>query len=422
MKTHIVEAADQLGLGGTERALENYCDNLDRSQFDVTAFGFRSGGVRAEILRGTGVEVIVANGSSRVWEEVLRRSDVLHWHGDGLLAPEVFEVVRRSKPKLVMQTNVFGLDDRGPYSDLIDADLYISNMCLVRRVREDRQAGLPLKLNRMVLHYPVNLDKIKEAIPAQSEVEAFRREIGLGRALVVGRVGRPADGKFHPVAIDMMRLLRDWVPSVKFLLVGSTPAMRQRVRRFGLDPCFVFVDPTVDLKALLTCYRCMDVYLAASHIGESFGMNIAEAMACGLPIVAISTPEADNAQVELVDNAVSGLVVEAYPRLVALACRELLQNEAQRRSMGQAAAEKVKQYAAPHIVRRLENLIYQRFGLKRRGVGDGELPFAWSERMEADYERRINDLYVRPTLPDRAKAWVRRHGGRVKLKFSRWLD
>jgi glycosyltransferase involved in cell wall biosynthesis len=421
MRIRIVEAADQLGLGGTERALENYCNNLDRSRFDVTAVGFRAGGLRADILRLAGHEVIVADGNARLWEEVIRRADVLHWHGDGLLAPEVFEVVRRNKPKLVIQTNVFGLDGRGLYSDLIDADLYISSMCLVRRVREDRQTSLPLKHNRMVLHYPVDLDKIKEAMPAPSEVEAFRRETGLGRALVVGRVGRPADEKFHSVAVDMMWLLREWFPGIKFLLVGPTLAMRQRVRRFGLDPCFVFVDPTVDLKALLTCYRCMDVYLATSQIGESFGMNIAEAMACGLPIVAISTPEADNAQVELVDNGVNGLVVEAYPRLVALACRELVLNEALRQAMGQAAAEKVKQYAALRIVRRLENLIYQRLGIERLDVSDGELPLLWSEDLRADYERQVNDLYLRPTFPDRARAWVRRRGGRAKLKLSQWL-
>ncbi len=416
MRVRIVEAADQLGLGGTERALENYCDNLDRSRFDVVAVGFRAGGLRADLLRRMGHEVIVAGCDPRIWEDVLRRADVLHWHGDGRLAPEVFETVGRRKPRLVIQTNVFGLNGRGPYADLIDADLYISSMCLVRRVREDRRAGIALRPNRGVLQYPIDLGKIQEAMPSRSEVEVFRRESGLDQALVVGRVGRSADEKLHSVAIDMMRLLRDWLPGVKFLLVGPTPAMRQRVRRFGLDPRFVFGDPTVDLKALLTRYRCMDVYLAASQIGESFGMNIAEAMACGLPVVAISTPEADNAQVELVDNGVSGLVVEAYPRLVALACRELLQDETRRLTMGRAAAEKAREYAAPRIVRRLENLIYQRLGVESPNLDDGELPLPWSQDMEADYARRVNHLYIRPTLPDRAKAWAHHHAGRLKLK------
>lgn len=423
-KIRIIEAADQLGIGGTELALENFCRNLDKSRFAITVAGFREGGVREEILRHLGFEVIIANADAEIWRNLLQNADVLHWHGCGILAADVFEPIRQAKPALVIQTNVFGLADESAYYDLVDLDLYISEMCLVRRAWGYNGNFDRMKHKCSVLYYPVDLDRLEKNMPSAREVAACRKELGLGHAPTVGRTGRSVD-KIHPVSFHMMRRLIRWIPEVKFLLVGYTEAMQELAAKLGIQDHFVWVEPTADLKTLLTYYRSMDVYLGTSIMGESFGMSIAEAMTCRLPVVAVSTPHADNAQIELVDNRKTGLVVEAYPRLVALACQELLLNDQRRQEMGEAGFRKVRTFSADLITRALENIILQKMGRVNQGSiknpTDDLLPARWDRQMEAEYRRRLADVYARPRCTDKLGLELRHFGARLKSKISRTL-
>jgi glycosyltransferase involved in cell wall biosynthesis len=425
LKIRLVEASNQLGLGGTELALENFCRHLDPCRFDVTVVGFNEGGVRAEILQNLGFRVVIINRDRAAWEKILANCDVLHYHGPGWLDPSLFESLRDHKPPLVMQTNVFGMVDHGPYYDLIDVDLYISKMILLRQMKDKEKRNDFSHNKSYMLYYPVDIKRIQENLPSQDEIEKCRKDLGLEGYMTLGRVGRAADAKFHAVAIRMMPLLIKKVPRVKFLVVGSTDQMRRLSERLGVQDSFVWVDTTSDLRTLLTYYRSMDVYVAASAIGESFGMNIAEAMACGLPVVAISTPHQDNAQIELVDQGVNGLVVEDYPRLVALACQELLRNEPLRRKLGDAAQVKVESYSAEKMTRALENIIYQRLGFSTGDNPKGSpspFPLQWSEDMATDYQRRLGKVFVRPRLDDRLRRTVRYYGGQVKLKLHQWYS
>jgi glycosyltransferase involved in cell wall biosynthesis len=425
MKIRIVEAGNTLGLGGTELVIENFCRHLDKSRFEVTVAGFYESGVRGDILRNLGFRVVCAEKNPETWSRILADCDVLHWHGPGLLESAVFEPVRQHKPPLVIQRNVFGLADDSPYYDLVDVDIYVSQMILLRRVRQDGIQGQKHPHKRYVLYNPVDVTRMQAEMPSAAEVDQCRRELGVNGLLTLGRVGRPADEKFHPVAIRMMPALVKKNPRIKFLVVGFTDRMQHLAKRLGVQDFFVWIEPTPDLKTLLTYYHCMDVYVGTSAIGESFGLSLTEAMACGVPIVAISTPEQDNAQIELVDNGVNGLVVEAYPRLVALACRELLTNEPLRQKFGQNAQVKVQNFAAEKITRALENVIYQRLGFPlQRGPENGEppLPLPWQEEMAADYHRRLRNVFARPRLDDRVRRLVRHYGGLAKLRLSRWFS
>ena len=411
MKIRIVEAGNNLSLGGTELVMENFCRHLDKSRFEVTVVGFQDGGVRGEILRNLGFRVVIADNNPGVWSKILAECDVLHWHGDGSLAPAVFEPVRRNKPSLIIQTNVFGCQDHSDYYDLIDFDLYISRMILLRRLLLEGEEGRRHLRKRLILYNPVDVGRIRENLPTAAEVDRCRQQLGLGKAFTVGQVGRPDDRRFHPVTLRMLASLRRWLPGSKFLLVGVTPYIRKLAMQLGVADCCVWVEPTADLRTLLTYYCAIDVYLGACILGESFGMNIAEAMACGLPIVVVSTPADGNGQIELIDHGVNGLVVEAYPRLVARACRELLTNEPLRRKLGRAARVKVESYAAEKMTRALENIIYQGLGLSREPApenGEAAFPLPWSQDMTLDYQHRLKNVFARPRLDDRFKAWVHR--------------
>ena len=103
-----------------------------------------------------------------------------------------------------------------------------------------------------------------------------------------------------------------------------SPAARPRVRFLG----------TVPLPALIRAYRAADLLVLPSIWQESYGLPVAEAMACGVPVLAT----ASGGVPELVADEVTGKLV---PRLdtqaLARALRELAAQPARLREMGHAA-------------------------------------------------------------------------------------
>ncbi len=123
-----------------------------------------------------------------------------------------------------------------------------------------------------------------------------------------------------------------------------SPAAAARVRFLG----------TVPQPTLIRAYRAADVLVLPSVWQESYGLPVAEAMACGVPVVA----SASGGVPELIEDGVTGRLV---PRLdtQALACalREMAADPARLLEMGAAArirAERLLTWA--RSAERLERL------------------------------------------------------------------
>jgi hypothetical protein len=117
-----------------------------------------------------------------------------------------------------------------------------------------------------------------------------------------------------------------------------------------------------------TFYRLLEVMPYAS-IGESFGLVVAEGMGMGLPVVVLSTPMRDNAQIELVDHGRTGLVAHDAQGCASAVAR-LLNDPVLSERLGRAAQEKVRtHYAAERVVHSLENLYADMLERKCPGAG-----------------------------------------------------
>jgi glycosyltransferase involved in cell wall biosynthesis len=123
-----------------------------------------------------------------------------------------------------------------------------------------------------------------------------------------------------------------------------SPAAAARVRFLG----------TVPLPALIRAYRMSDLLVLPSIWQESYGLPVAEAMACGVPVLA----SASGGVPELMEDGVTGRLV---PRLdmqaLMRALREMSADRAALREMGNAArtrAERLLTWA--RSAERLERL------------------------------------------------------------------
>ena len=397
-KIRLVEAGNELGLGGTEYVLQLFSKYLNKEHFDVTVIAIHKGGTRVKLIKDLEIPVMILNGNMNQLAEIIKNTDVFHWHASELMDASLLEVLKKHRPKMVIQTNVFGDYEYSPYYDLIDYDLYISKMLLIRRIYEDSldPKNMPSDFftsKRKVLSNPVDVDQIISLLPSETEINEFKEFNNLKGHFIIGRIGRADNHKFDLITLDGFAEFLKRESKAKFLLIGATTEMITHATSLGISDQLIIFDTTSDLKKLLLYYRSLDVFVAASNIGESFGMVIAEAMTVGVPVITISTQNKDNGQVELVDNDVTGLVVERDSYQIAEAIFHLVHNKNKRMQLSIASNDKIiREYDAKKIVGSLEQLIFQHLHLNTVS-NYNSLIKNYSLELFNDYQARCSNLW-----------------------------
>jgi len=118
--------------------------------------------------------------------------------------------------------------------------------------------------------------------------------------------GRLADAKNYPLLIDALAELRRTVPARLFILgEGEGEAVvRGQIARLGLDADVVLCGFQRNPWKYIAR---ADVFALSSRY-EGFGNVLVEAMACGVPVVATSSP----GTCEIVGDGIDGLLVEHH--------------------------------------------------------------------------------------------------------------
>jgi len=340
-KIRVLQACNQLGIGGTEKSIQVFSKYLDRSRFEVFACGLRAGGPRAAELERLGVKVIIQPPDLDVLMRDLK-VNVYHVYRAGDYEPGTLPRKRNGTPKIV-ETNVFNAIDHAE-TCLIDAHVFFSEWSRLDYL--SKYCRFPGKRYE-VLYGPIDFD----------EFRPVRREF----AWTIGRCSRADDQKWHRVCVDM--LLKVWkkVPQMHCRFRGATEKVKARLRELGIENRVELSEPTVNVADF---YAGLDVYTHGARVGEGYGVVIAEAMASRLPVVTIATPQRKkcNAQAEVVEHNVTGFVCR-FTWQYADAVIELLQNHALREKLAERGYEKAReQFDASRLTRKLEALYMDLMG------------------------------------------------------------
>lgn len=185
---------------------------------------------------------------------------------------------------------------------------------------------------------------------------ACRRRFGIPRdAFVVGHVGRLAEEKNLGFLAEAVADFMAGDPAAHFLVVGKGPSsahLSAVFTRAGLDERLHLAGTLVD-AGLADAYHAMDVFAFSSQ-SETQGMVLTEAMAAGIPVVAL---DATGVREVLRDGREGRLLLEENPRAFAEALRWLRALDPRRRQRLQAAARDcARRYAMPAMAGRALDL------------------------------------------------------------------
>lgn len=365
-KIRVLHYLRHLALGGTEKTCQLFFEHADKSKFEV-AVAYEKTGVHPrmeEFQKGAAV----CNGK-------LFQVDN-HSFDDCNDGPSIQEVIEEFKPDILhvyrsgynefpepgvhvtvphfIETNVFGHYD----SNLkIDKSLFMSKWLMDNTLRR-----LSV-ISRGIARWNTRFDFVNNPVEMPYTDDTFliaQRWKDTG-AIIVGRCGRPDNGIYNSINVDAVRLLRMQGYDIRFLVVAPPSNMVKDLIEFDIP--FHAVDPTVNPLLLSMFYNSVDIYTHARADGETFGVNIAEAMIHGKPVIThYAVPSVPGmgvfqSQAELVSNGETGLVVNNFVNEYAEALKLLIDDKEMRLSMGEAGRVKAeREYEISACMKKLERI------------------------------------------------------------------
>ncbi len=213
--------------------------------------------------------------------------------------------------------------------------------------------GWGVKAPIEILPTGIDLAAIAETGPAA--VDSLRRRLGIAKservAIFVGRLGKEKN-----VELLIRAMAQYEGPAARLLVVGDGPdrtRLESIVSALGVQSRVSFTG-YLQRPEVTAAYLLSDAFVFASTT-ETQGLVVGEAMAAGLPVVAVE----DDAVGDFVAVGTNGLLVPEDPRALAGALSGLLADEAKLAEFSEASAERARMMSMDVQSERLEDL-YER--------------------------------------------------------------
>jgi len=214
--------------------------------------------------------------------------------------------------------------------------------CLITINEEDYAvaAGRSFPAGRVERVHGVGVDLAAFQPPSEARKRELKERLGYRDSeFLLFYAAEFNRNKNQQLLLRALALLQPSHPSARLLLAGDGPLLaecRELADRLGVGEKVRFLGYRRDVDAIVPA---CDLAVASSY-REGLPVNVMEAMACGLPVVATD----NRGHRELVQPNLNGWIVPADdPRRLAEAVASLIENEVQRRRMGAVGAVLVRE-------------------------------------------------------------------------------
>ncbi len=174
---------------------------------------------------------------------------------------------------------------------------------------------------------------------------AWRERLGITDGqIVLGLVARLDPIKRHSDFVAAVRLLREQVPAVVFVVVGQGP-LREELHRSTSDlPSIRWIDSVADMPGL---FRSLDgLVLCSAH--EAAPLVLLEAMACGVPVIASAVGGIPHLLTSPPEAPAGVLVPPLEPVALARAIKDLATDSDARAGYARAALARTARFSFEH--------------------------------------------------------------------------
>jgi glycosyltransferase involved in cell wall biosynthesis len=392
MTVPLIHLIDGLSLGGMTRIMQSLAILANRRIFAPIMAGLKADPIFVNYLRAQGLEAGEIGEGLEQLDSYVRPGKpfvvVIHRSGERqAIWDRTIPLLRKRGATLLLNQNAFSHVDAGPVAGLLDLCMFYSKDAMRQHWKSAGRPDVDRYLEKhRVLHCAVTKAPTVDAL-ARARLE-MRGGLGIPEgAFVIGDTCRPDARKLDPlVLLSLGRIIAD-IPNCWFI-ARRYPELAERFVRGKAALRFRNLPVSQDEGDMFRTYAAMDVFVHGSTMGESFGMSIAEAMRCGLPVVANETPmeNCDNAQGELVLHGETGYLVND-PLSLVHALRTFAASPSLVTQMGTAAQNRFLEapYSPAAIIDQFE------FELRRLGAQKGfafDLGGETTDREPSDFQMR----------------------------------
>jgi glycosyltransferase involved in cell wall biosynthesis len=208
-----------------------------------------------------------------------------------------------------------------------------------------------------VVPSPVDLARYKE-----KDSKRIRQEFGLDKYELLLYIGRVAKEKGLDLLVNAFAKVIAERPQARLLLVGGGPyrrALESLVKRHGLTGKVIFTG-VVPHEEIPDYAAAADLFVFTS-VTDTQGLVLVEAMAAGVPAVAVKAP----GPIDILAGG-GGLLVPAEEDAFVKAVLALLDDEVRRKEMGREALSLAKPYAISETTKKML-VVYEEAILALRG-------------------------------------------------------
>ncbi|WP_078428919.1 glycosyltransferase family 4 protein [Alkalihalobacterium alkalinitrilicum] len=295
--------------------------------------------------------------------------DIIHCHTPlgGVLARLAARKARKSGTKVLYTAHGFHFCKGAPTLNWliyypIEKQLAKYTDCLITINAEDYQLANHHKFKAIEVDHVHGVGVDTERFKPITETEKSERKKSFGYHpddFFIFYAAEFNKNKNQQLLIRSLALVQDYMPNAKLLLAGEgalQESCKQLVKQLGIEHMVVFLGFRKDIDQILP----MCDIAVGSSFREGLPVNIMEAMACGLPIVASK----NRGHVELVQDQVNGYLVSPHDYgQFARGLLRIYQNTDLRSQMGAASINLMNTYSLSQISQELST-IYTRYMLE----------------------------------------------------------
>lgn len=312
MTIKILYHLNQVGYGGTEKAILTFCENLDSSRFIPYLFIhddssrlryyrhlllshisskydqrfqtlYRHSRARLEDFTNTlGRNHVFTGRTDSLYRTVNTiKPDIIHFNR-GKWEPYYDQLISQVPTSTIcIETNIFGFPASDNYFNRLAKTYFVSNWLLKKSPWSDSKGS--------VLYNPIKKPANQLSIRHKLEIPE--------NAFVLGRISRPdlADDNFILEVFNNILEEKNQRDDIYLLILAGSEIMRKAAAD---NNRIKLISATTDEAIISNFYNSIDLLLHYRIDGETFGMNIAEAMIHGKPVIS-HLSHVDNAQAEL---------------------------------------------------------------------------------------------------------------------------